>query len=127
MDAFLAYEWEGNVRELSNTIESMVAQAPGMAVLNQDMLPRYVKTRILGSLSKACEAGHSLIDEMLEESEGIPYAEIMESVERELIEKALAMSDGNRSKAGEILGLPRQTLRYRIEKLNIGQQNTEQV
>ena len=43
----------------------------------------------------------------------------MEDTERGLIEKALAMAEGNKSRASEILGIPRKTLNYRIEKLKL--------
>ena len=43
----------------------------------------------------------------------------MEAVERKMVENALEMAHGNKTKAGEILGLPRKTLVYRMEKLGL--------
>ena len=43
----------------------------------------------------------------------------METVEKELILKAMEAAEGNKSKASEILGLPRQTFRYRLQKLGL--------
>ena len=40
-------------------------------------------------------------------------------VERELIRQALERSEGNRTHAAELLGLTRDTLRYRIEKFDL--------
>jgi DNA-binding NtrC family response regulator len=41
-------------------------------------------------------------------------------VERALIEKALAHAGWNRSRAAELLGVTKETLRYRIEKHQLG-------
>ena len=43
----------------------------------------------------------------------------METVEKKLIEKAIAKSGGNIKEAGILLGIPRETLRYRIKKLGM--------
>jgi len=43
----------------------------------------------------------------------------VEQVERSLILKVLAKTKGNKTKAGEILGIPRQTLKYKMSKLGI--------
>ncbi|MEG1973280.1 MAG: helix-turn-helix domain-containing protein, partial [Oscillospiraceae bacterium] len=43
--------------------------------------------------------------------------EILKKTEKELIEKALALSKGNKNEAASILGIPRQTLKYKIDKL----------
>jgi len=40
----------------------------------------------------------------------------LDSVERELIQQALERADGNKSAAARLLGLSRDTLRYRLEK-----------
>ena len=36
-----------------------------------------------------------------------------------MIENTLKKVDGNKTKAGRILGIPRQTLKYKMDKLNI--------
>ena len=43
----------------------------------------------------------------------------MEAVEKKMVRRALEMAKGNKTKAGEILGLPRKTLVYRMERLGI--------
>lgn len=49
----------------------------------------------------------------------IDYQGIMENVERCMLAKALEMAGGNKSRASEIPGLPRQTFKYKLEKLGI--------
>ena len=43
----------------------------------------------------------------------------LEAVERELIVRALSHAAWNRARAAELLGLTRETLRYRIEKYGL--------
>jgi arginine utilization regulatory protein len=49
----------------------------------------------------------------------VPLKEALERVEREHIIKTLVVSNGNVSRAAEILDMPRQTLKFRIDKLGI--------
>ena len=44
--------------------------------------------------------------------QGVP----LEEVERQLIRQALARAEGNVTRAAKLLGLSRDTLRYRLEK-----------
>ena len=46
----------------------------------------------------------------------------MDKVERELIIKVLRDCGGNKTKAGDVLGIPRQTLRYKMDRLGIDDQ-----
>jgi DNA-binding protein Fis len=43
----------------------------------------------------------------------------LESLERDLIRQALERAGGNRTRAAALLGLTRDTLRYRLEKHGI--------
>ena len=44
---------------------------------------------------------------------------VLEDLERHLIVSALQQADNNKSKAARLLGLTRDTLRYRLEKYNL--------
>ena len=44
---------------------------------------------------------------------------VLDELERAIIERVLARSGWNRTKAAHLLGLSRETLRYRIEKYNL--------
>ena len=120
------YSWEGNVRELKNTIESMVAVAESGEILDIHRLPMYIQKRV-ASFTNVEEFDNnvsSLMDEVLslqgyKDEKIIPYTQILEEVERKLINTALEKAKGNKTKASEILGLPRQTLKYRIQKLDL--------
>lgn len=48
-----------------------------------------------------------------------PEGVVLEEVEKELIQQALDRTDGNKAGAAGLLGLTRDTLRYRLEKYAI--------
>lgn len=120
METFYDYAWEGNVRELMNTIEYMVTSSPEGALLDISMLPVYMQEKIAPSPVKIADEQKLSILGGGEFSPGnIPYHEVLDKIEREMIESALSQSRGNKSRAAEILGIPRQTLKYRMKILNI--------
>ena len=53
------------------------------------------------------------------ENESLNLRDTVNRVERKLIIKVLEDCGGNKTKAGEILGIPRQTLKYKMDKLGI--------
>jgi arginine utilization regulatory protein len=80
-------------------------------------LPAYLKdviTNIDGQPSKSESTIGS--NELLFK---ISLNQLLERTEREHIIRALKYTNGNIVKASEILNLPRQTLKYRMDKLNI--------
>lgn len=104
MAAFLKYNWPGNVRELRNVIERLVILTEGR-VINKDYLPPL----LLEKLKSRGEKGEKEI--LLEAA--------TRNVERDLISKVLREERGNKKKAAEVLGIPRSTLYYRINKLGL--------
>lgn len=128
-DALLLYDWEGNVRELRNVMELMIEFSGDKGVLDVAHLPQYLQQR-LGTrsadqlereLRKRRELEAELLAEQTVEAEdgSIPFVNIVDEIEKQLIEKALKQSKGNKTKASQILGVPRQTLKYKIERLKI--------
>jgi two-component system response regulator PilR (NtrC family) len=53
--------------------------------------------------------------------EGIDLNQATEDLERKLIERALQITVGNRSKAARLLGITLRSLRYRLVKLGLDQ------
>lgn len=101
----LSYSWPGNVRELSNCLER------AMIFADKDMLDAPDLT-ILGSESHPTQRkAHQWAIP--------PGGIVLEDVEQQLILSALEQSGNNKSKAARLLGLTRDTLRYRLEKYKI--------
>jgi two-component system response regulator PilR (NtrC family) len=107
MELLMEYRFPGNVRELENIIEKSVALGMSNIVLPEDLV-----------LSNDGPDWVNVLDAELPE-EGIELNEEVSKVERNLIEKALKKSAGSKSKAAKLLNVSLDSLRYRIEKLNM--------
>lgn len=105
------YPWPGNVRELIHVIERAAFLHDG-DVLLPEMLelasegPRLSRT--------VCVAGNGRVQVDFS-SGGVD----LEDVERQLISGALAQAKWNRTEAAGLLGISKETLRYRIEKFGL--------
>ena len=106
------YSWPGNIRELRHWLESAV-------LLSEDEIGVEHLPQPTGPGSgEGVRLGPGGLGEVeVDFSRG---GISLEDVERRLIDKALQATDGNVSKAAELLGLSRDTLRYRISKYQSG-------
>jgi DNA-binding NtrC family response regulator len=105
-----SYRWPGNVRELRNTLENVVLFAEGEQIDAAAFgLPQGATAAT--PLRVAGQAGFQI--EIPDE--GLRFEEL----ERALIVSALAKADGSQSGAARLLGMSRDTLRYRMEKFQI--------
>ena len=93
VERFLEYDWPGNVRELENLVQRLVVMCEGDTLDVAD-LPRWLRT-------PAGEPSRTVLR---------PLAE----VEREHILAVLAAVGGNRTRAAEVLGIDRKTLRRKL-------------
>ncbi|HET7007713.1 MAG TPA: sigma-54 dependent transcriptional regulator [Candidatus Binatia bacterium] len=102
------YAWPGNVRELSNIIERAVLLKAGATIEPDDLALRPASTSEAPS-----QDSDSIIT--IDLSKGI----VLEDLERTIIEAVLGRTGWNRTRAANLLGLSRETLRYRIEKYDL--------
>ncbi len=104
---FMDYEWPGNVRELEHTIESVISLYEG-EVIREEHLPFQFKNI------------HNNKKDIIIDSNIIRPLEVsLQRYEKEIIASALEKVDYNVSKAAKLLNVPRQTLQYKIKKLDI--------
>jgi two-component system response regulator HydG len=89
-----SYHWPGNVRELQNVINRMVVMVDG-DVIDVTDLPDLMRVALPRS------AG---------------FTRTLEEVESEYIRNVLESVDGNKTRASEILGIDRKTLREKIKR-----------
>ncbi len=102
MDALMNYSWPGNIRELENVVERLVALS-GDGKLSADYLPDHIL--------------HQKKPQLVSESESpIPS---MDEIEKAYIHWILTQHGGQKQKAAEILGIGRSTLDRKIEKYGI--------
>ncbi len=110
--ALVAHRWPGNVRELSNAISRAVAiRRAGLIGADDLQLGRRTPPRGTTVVPPVGAGGTTSVAAGLE-AMNLRFA--VEQLERTLIERALAMSGGNRAEAAALLGLNRTTL---VEKL----------
>lgn len=88
-----AWHWPGNIRELSNCIESCL-NFRGQGMIGPEDLPEHFHQP---------RGGQKLRPEL-------------EKLERDMIFRAMRMTDNNASKAANILGIPRQTLQRKLQR-----------
>ncbi|HET8799247.1 MAG TPA: sigma-54 dependent transcriptional regulator [Thermoanaerobaculia bacterium] len=100
IEALQAYEWPGNVRELRN-------------VINRAFIMARTDTLTLDCLPDKLVAGRR---KRTRDTVTIPLGQPMEEVERIVIEETLTMTDGDRRKTAEILGISYKTLYNKTKK-----------
>jgi two-component system, NtrC family, response regulator AtoC len=112
--AFRRYSWPGNVRELRNVIERALILEDG-EMITTEYLPRGITSE---SVTRTFDAGRAEQEERSWKfnlpSEGLSLDEVESSLVRQAIEK----SNGNQTRAAELLGISRDQLRYRLKKLS---------
>jgi DNA-binding NtrC family response regulator len=97
MNLLMDYEWSGNVRELENTIESiLVIHSP--EVIDLPHLPLEIRE-------------YKEKPELISIKIGTP----LEEVERELLMQTLKATKGNKRKAAELLGINVRTIHRKME------------
>jgi DNA-binding NtrC family response regulator len=89
----LAYPWPGNVREVRNLVERLVILCPDERIPPSRFPPEFLS---------------------LPSTPRPPATASLEELERDHIRKVLASVNGNKTKAAEILGISRQTLRTKL-------------
>lgn len=110
----MKYSWPGNVRELRHVVESMINLADTNELTNKN-LPIYLREHLNAMIS---QDENEPTNDFFETS-NIPLKYLLENTEKEHISKVLAHCKGNITLAAEILDMPRQTLKFRMDKLGI--------
>lgn len=90
------YHWPGNVRELENVVQRLVVMTDGDVIEVSD-LPSLMR------FSALRETG---------------FNRTLAEVEAQYIRNVLGSVNGNKTKAAQILGIDRKTLREKLQKLN---------
>jgi two-component system, NtrC family, response regulator AtoC len=110
MDALLAYDWPGNIRELRTAIEHGVVMATGPKITLRD-LPMAVRQAATAKLP----GGVSPTEAFGEKTSPLDLHE----TGKRLIAQALAATNGNVTAAAKKLGISRRTLHRKINEMNL--------
>jgi len=95
LQSLMSYNWPGNVRELENVIQRLVVMTDGDIIDVPDLpdLMRFSALRKTG------------------------FTRTLAEVEAEYIGNVLASVDGNKTRAAELLGINRKTLREKLRRI----------
>ncbi|HUS21825.1 MAG TPA: sigma 54-interacting transcriptional regulator, partial [Aeromicrobium sp.] len=104
MRRLMSYNWPGNVRQLENAAERAVAFGGGRGQIEAADLP----PEMGGAEPPSLSGSLALPDE------GVDLVAFVANVERELIQRSLERTGGNKGQAAKLLNLKRTTL---VEKL----------
>ena len=108
---FRRHEWPGNVRELEHTIEAAMNLVDGDIIHWFDLPPHFQQQQQPPTDDTSSFAGDWM--------EGLLLRDALKQVEERMIQEAMAKSDGNIMQAAKQLGIPRQTLQYKLSKLDL--------
>jgi two-component system response regulator PilR (NtrC family) len=111
MEALKSYDFPGNVRELENIIQRGVALEQSKIILPESLTLAHHKRR------ETQWKGKWETPDLPEE--GISLDDVLEEIERELIQKALTRTKGVKTEAARLLGISFRSLRYKMEKLGM--------
>jgi len=112
----MEYNWPGNVRELKNTIDRAVIMADG-----DEIAPKDLPDEITAGISKdgIVESSDAEIDGLR-----VPFTadfrEDRREFERRYITRCLEYTQGNVTRAAEILDMHRQSLQHKLRQLGLG-------
>ncbi len=105
---FREYPWQGNVRELKNVVSYILLNAACVDIVKLEHLPHYMQENMLD------------IESLNLELDNLNYHQKIIEFEKIIIKNALNITKGNVSEASKILGIKRQTLQYKIKKMELG-------
>jgi len=101
MERLFAYDWPGNVRELENVLQQTLLLAPFMVVLPEHLPAKFSPKQDLHLLQLTP----------------------LESAERKQILQSLQTTSWNQSRAAQMLGIDRKTLRVKIQHYALTREN----
>jgi arginine utilization regulatory protein len=104
IEVFDKYPWPGNVRELEHAIEGALIMMEGDTI-KPEHLPLQIRSYFMPQSDLVLQDTSMKLDEALQK------------VETDFIKNAMERAGGNISKAARILGIPRQTLQYKLRKM----------
>jgi len=129
MDRLVAHTWSGNVRELENEIERVVALAGDAETVTVEMLSEHIRGGVspFGGGS-ATRAGAGDGEGASGEEGGAPRIwdlnEAVDDLKRSLIRAAIAET-GSKSRAAERLAIPRQSLQKMMKRLGMADEGRD--
>lgn len=115
MRRLIDYHWPGNVRELENVIERATVLGSDNRI-TLDCLPPNLVTGVQGGIMPLTEVPDA----------GMDLDAYLGEIEKEILLKALAKTNGVRKNAAALLGMTFRSIRYRLAKYDLGEDDGEE-
>jgi DNA-binding NtrC family response regulator len=125
MDAIMAYDWPGNIRELKNCLERMMAFNSGPLLHFADLPSSVQNYARMGKGAMSAAAGAGGLTEVPMPGRSAPVvmsSQIvvpLQELERQAIQHALAQTHGDRTVAAQLLGIGRTTLYRKLKEFEL--------
>lgn len=117
------YDWPGNVRQLKHLIEGMLNILETGEIRPEHLPPEITCDRVArpGEVPGSGPAGGFIREEAAAggEESGLSLSAAVEQLEKRLITAAMAGAGGNVAGAARQLGIPRQTLQYKLKSYGL--------
>ena len=118
MKKLQAYPWPGNIRELSNVVQSMIITCANK-VIDEASFPPWVLDGCVSG--KTAEKANDNIVPFFTKSEPVrPLKDFIQQTEREYIKHVLRTFEDDKLKTADKLGISRATLYSKLKELGIG-------
>jgi len=111
LKVLMAYDWPGNVRQLENIVERMVALTANRPAILPADLPGEIQNRDSLNFVPLIEIPEG----------GISFQDVVTDMERELIVQSLRKTNGNKKLAAKLLNLKRTTLIEKIKRIGLAE------
>ena len=105
INLLMNHRWQGNVRELENTVERLVILADGDRIGHEHIPENFKSVRSYPELITT-----DIPDE------GLDMEKLLENIEKNLLLKALEKTGGVKTEAAKLLGLSFRSFRHRMQK-----------
>jgi DNA-binding NtrC family response regulator len=108
MRRLMSFSWPGNVRQLENAVERAVALSAGRTQIDAGDLPTEVQNAQVTALTTAVTLPE----------DGLDLDAFIADIERDLIQRSLERTGGNKGKAARLLNLKSTTLVEKLKRLS---------
>ena len=123
MDRIVSYGWPGNVRQLENVLKRATVLCQGDWILEDQLLFEKGWEKPSQDEDLGRKNIDSLLDTLFEElsetSKASPELDMISSLEKGMVLRALQKTGGNQLQAAQLLGINRSTLRGKMERYHI--------
>lgn len=104
--------WDGNVRELENTLERATILCEGNTVEPEDVHPAPESITAIGSTLPGFD-----LEQLVPSDAKLP--DVLNEIEGKMVKRALEQTNHVQTKAAQLLGITKSLLQYKMKKFNI--------